>query len=132
MFITQLSIFLENRQGSLSAVLKELSEHGIDIKALCIAEAAEYGIVRMIVNDPDLAKKCLADGGFVVKCNDVFVIPMDDKPGGLRGIVDLLTENGISIEYLYAFVAREENKAKVVLRVDKQEKASELFGRMGF
>ncbi len=127
MLIKQLSIFVENKPGRLVAVIDELSKNGVDISALSIADTAEYGIVRMIVNKPDLAVACLMEIGVFVKLTDVIAVTIDDTPGGLSKSLHLITDEGIEIEYMYAFVGNLEGKAVMILKVNSPEKAVELL-----
>ncbi|MBO5713227.1 MAG: ACT domain-containing protein [Clostridia bacterium] len=127
MYITQVSVFVENKFGRLSEILNELSENNINIRALSIAESSEFGILRMIVDDTEKASKVLKESGVIVKTSQVIAIDIDDTPGCLAKIVEKLKNGGVSIEYTYAFVAKEENSAKVVLRVDNTEKAEEIL-----
>lgn len=126
MFITQLSVFVENRFGKLSEVLDILHQEHINIRALCMAETAEYGILRLIVDDTDRAKTILRDNGVIVRTSEVLSLPIPDRPGGLAELIHKFGEAEISIEYLYAFVDPQ-NSANVILRVDNPEKAGEIF-----
>lgn len=127
MFATQLSVFVENKVGRLSEILNTFGEHHIDIRALSIAENSEFGILRLIVSETERAYDILKREGYIVKKTEVLSLPMDDKPGALAKLVDKLSEAGIGIEYLYAFVSRDESGANVVLRLDDPEKAAKLF-----
>ena len=123
MLIKQISIFVENKPGRLSSVTKILKENGIDIKALSIADTKDFGILRLIVNDTDKAVSALKDADCTVTQTDVIAIGVEDKPGGLYGIMNLLYQNGIGVEYMYAFVSKPtENIAYVILRVEDNEK----------
>jgi len=102
--VKQLSIFLENRKGRLLEVTRTLSEAGINIRALAMAESAEFGILRIVVNNPEKAKSVLAANGFTVKEQDVFAVKVDDKPGSFCRVVEVLSKNDINIDYTYAFV----------------------------
>ena len=131
MFITQISIFLENTVGSAADTLKLLSDASIDIRALSIADTSEYGIMRLIVNDSEKAKSVLDSHGIMVKHNHVLAIPLIDKPGSLAYILALLKDNGVSVEYMYAFVGKNREEAIVVTRTDNQEKAAEILVKNG-
>ncbi len=123
MLIKQISIFVENKPGRLSSVTKILKENGIDIKALSIADTKDFGILRLIVNDTDKAVSALKDADCTVTQTDVIAIGVEDKPGGLYDIMNLLYQNGIGVEYMYAFVSKPtENIAYVILRVEDNEK----------
>ena len=127
MFATQLSVFVENKTGRLSEILNTFSEHHIDIRALSIAENSEFGILRLIVSETERAYDILKREGFIVKKTEVLSLQMEDKPGALAQLVDKLSDAGVGIEYLYAFVSREDGGANVVLRLDDTEAAQKLF-----
>lgn len=114
MIIKQLSIFLEDKSGRLTEVTNILAQHDINITALSIADASDYGIIRMIVGRPELAQKVLKEQGIAVQLTDVACMVIPNKPGGLHAALQILTDNGINIDYLYAFA--DGNKASVVIR----------------
>ena len=127
----QLSVFVENKVGRLSAVLNVLKENNIDISALSLADTSEYGILRLVVDKPDEAMKALKDSGVMVKCTQVIAAAMDDAPGGLAHLLELLTSANVGIEYMYAFIGKSEGKAWTVLRVDDIDIATEVFNKNG-
>lgn len=127
MFIKQLSIFVENKPGRLVAILDTLAENGIDISALSIADTADYGVARMIVSNPELAVACLKEIGVFVKLTDVFAVTIDDLPGGLTKSLHKITDEGIEISYMYAFVGKISGKAIMVLKVNNPEKAEDIL-----
>ena len=131
MYIKQLSVFIENKAGRLAEALKVLSDNGIDISALSIADTSEFGILRMIVSDPALAKEKLFESGVIVKTTEVMGIVLEDKPGALANVVALLADNGIVVEYAYAFLGCDKEKALVVISVDNQEGAVEILKNSG-
>lgn len=118
MKLKQISIFLENKKGRLWKALSILKDAGINIRALSIADTSEFGILRLIVPDPQKAKSKLEESNFVVKMNDVIAVGVPDKPGGLDGILEILNKANINVEYLYAFVEKKGEKAVVVLRTE--------------
>ncbi len=124
MFIKQLSIFVENKPGRLSAITKLLGDNKIDIRAMSIADTRDFGILRLIVNDPDKALEVLKASDFSVTLTNVIAIGIEDTPGGLSKAVNTLYENNISIEYMYAFISKTENMAYVILRVENNDVAS--------
>ncbi len=132
MIIEQLSIFSENKAGMLAEITDQLAEAGIDIEALTIADTEEFGIIRLIVDAPKKALTVLKSGGFVASLTPVIALKMDNRPGSLAGIVKLLANEGISIEYLYACVAHEIDSAFVILRVEDVEAAVTLLGGKGY
>jgi hypothetical protein len=118
MKLKQTSVFLENRKGRLWKAISTLREADINIRALSIADTSEFGILRMIVPDPDKAKEVLEENTFVVKTNEVIGVEIPDQPGGLDGILEILTKADINVEYLYAFVEKKADQAIVVLRTE--------------
>ncbi|MEN6592488.1 MAG: ACT domain-containing protein [Methanobacterium sp.] len=118
MKLKQTSVFLENRKGRLWKAISTLREADINIRALSIADTSEFGILRMIVPDPDKAKEVLEENTFVVKTNEVIGVEIPDQPGGLDGILETLTKADINVEYLYAFVEKKADQAIVVLRTE--------------
>ncbi len=118
MKLKQTSVFLENRKGRLWKAISTLREADINIRALSIADTSEFGILRMIVPDPDKAKEVLEENTFVVKTNEVIGVEIPDQPGGLDGILEILTNADINVEYLYAFVEKKADQAIVVLRTE--------------
>lgn len=123
MKVKQISVFLENRKGRLYEVLNVLATEKINIRALSIADTADFGILRLIVPDPDAAKKVLEKGGFTVKENNVIAIEVPDRPGGLAFVLKALQDSDINVEYLYAFVAKSQKDAIVVIRTENNDGA---------
>ncbi len=127
MFINQISVFVENKAGRLAEITGLLEKNNIDIRALSIADTRDFGILRLIVNDPDTAERVLRDNGFTVSLTQVIAIGINDKPGGLAGAMKTLYENKISVEYMYAFISRTDETAYVILRVEDNEKALDVL-----
>lgn len=127
MLVKQISVFLENKPGRLSEAAEVLAKNGIDISALSLADTDEYGVLRMIVSDPDKAKKALGESGVICKVTDALVVAIDDRPGGFSESLRILTDNGIEVKYMYACVSREQGKAIMVLSVADPAKADELI-----
>lgn len=132
MIINQLSVFVENKRGRLAEITKVLMENQIDIRALSIADTKEFGILRLIVNDPVKAALVLKEEGFTVSLTKVIGIGIEDKPGGLFRAMEILRDGEISVEYMYAFISRSEQTAYVILRVADNDKAIELLSQGGF
>ncbi|HML06246.1 MAG TPA: ACT domain-containing protein [Methanobacterium sp.] len=131
MKLKQISIFLENKKGRLWKALSILREADINIRALSIADTSEFGILRLIVPDPEKAKSILETENFVVKINEVIAVEVHDEPGGLEKILEILNKADINVEYIYAFVEKKGEKAIVVLRtedIDAGIKALESVG----
>lgn len=131
MLVKQISVFLENKSGRLAEVTKTLSENKIDIRALYVADTAEYGILRMILDKPDEALKLLTDKGFTVSSTNVIAITIADVPGTLDNALEVLSSNNVSVEYLYAFVGRASSDAIVVIRVENPDKAVGILTAAG-
>ena len=131
MAIKQLSVFVENKQGTLCGITQVLAENGIDMKALTLADTTDFGIMRMIVTDTEKAGVLLSDKGYLVKINSVVAVEMENKPGALSEIIAALGEAGMNIEYLYAFIAVCGKNARVVLRLDDNEKAESVLEATG-
>ncbi len=132
MTIRQLSVFLENKPGRLCAATDILAKEGINLSALTVADTAEFGILRLIVDQPDRAREVLMEAGIVVRISEVLAIAMDDAPGGAVGILHLLSEAGLNIEYMYACVGRQSGKALMVVRTDDIELAEDILHRGGY
>lgn len=129
--VKQISLFLENKSGRLVKVMETLSENNINIRALSIADTTDFGILRLIVSNPDQAYKVLRDAGFTVSTTDVIAVEVDDRPGGLATALQALEGSGINIEYVYAFVEKAKDKALVVFRVEDIDRAIGLLNAKG-
>ena len=131
MAIDQLSIFIENKSGKLVEAVEVIASAGIDLRALSIADTSDYGVLRVIVDRAADALKVLTDAGYVVRINQVLPVSVDDKPGALGKALRVLSNAGINVEYLYAFVAHEKNRAFVILRVEDNEVAEGILRKAG-
>lgn len=129
--IKQISLFVENRPGRMSKVSKTLSDAGVNIRAMTIAEAGDFGVIRMVVDNPDKGYKVLHDSGFTVSVTDVLAVEMKDTPGGLYEIVDTLGINKINVDYAYAFVTAKAERAMLILRVDDLPRAKQALSSRG-
>jgi len=127
MKVKQISVFLENKSGRLAQVTRALGHNNINIRALSIADTTDFGILRLIVNDPDSAYKVLKDSGFTVSTTDVIAVEVKDDPGGLANILEILQKVNINIEYLYAFLQKATNAALVVFRVEQIDEAIKVL-----
>lgn len=123
MLVKQISVFLENKSGRLADVTRTLADNNINICALSIADTTDFGILRLIVNKPEEAEKALSSHEFTVSCTSVIAIGVEDKPGGLAKVLEILRDNSISVEYMYAFVGKAGNEAIVILRVENPDEA---------
>ncbi|MBQ4321964.1 MAG: ACT domain-containing protein [Oscillospiraceae bacterium] len=127
MNVQQISVFVENRAGGLAEITKLLAENGVDLRAMSIADTTDYGILRLIVDKPDTALTVLQDSGCLVSVTPVLAVMLPDVPGGLAKILGLLSENGVDLEYLYAFITRKTEHAYVVLRVKDNEATEKVL-----
>ena len=129
--IKQISIFMENKPGRMAKVAKTLSEANVNMRALTIAEAGDFGIIRMVVDDTDKGYKVLRDEGFTVSETDVLAVEIQDTPGGLYKIAKTLGENNINMDYAYAFVTAKAERAMLILRVDDTKRAAQVLQEAG-
>ena len=132
MAIKQLTVFVPNRKGTIVAVTDILAKNNINMRALSIAETEDFGILRLIVDDVETAGKILSEEGFLTKITDVVGVKIGDAPGKLAGALKVLDENKINMEYLYAFMARTEKHAYVVIRVEDNGAAETALTEAGF
>jgi len=118
MQIKQISIFLENNAGRLAEVTGVMAEAGVDIRAISIADTADFGILRVIVNKPDIAADALIKAGFTTRMTDVLAVEIEDVPGSLANVMKLFKDTGVNIEYLYASLESGGGKAIVIFKVE--------------
>ena len=130
MLIKQISVFVENKAGRLADITKVLSDNHIDIRALSIADTTNFGILRLIVNKPEICQKVLQDAGLTVSLTDVIAIGIDDTPGSFAKVVETLAEKGLDVSYVYAFLGHSV-RACVILRVEDNEKALGILKEAG-
>ena len=131
MKVEQISIFLENKPGGLEHVTKVLADANINIRALSLADTTDFGILRLIVNDVDTAKNVLKENGLTVGRTTVVAVEVPDRPGGLHGILKALSDNGINVEYMYAFVERSGENAVMIFRFDSTDSAIDVLLKNG-
>ena len=132
MSLNQLTVFVENKQGAIVNITETLANANVDIRALSIADTEDFGILRLIVNDNDAAFNALTNHGYLIKNTDVVGVKIGDAPGRLSKALRVLDEAHINVEYLYAFMARTERHAYVVLRVADNAAAEEVLIDAGF
>lgn len=132
MSLKQLTIFVENKKGSLVDITKILADNNVNLRALSIADTQDFGILRIIVNDNETATKALNDAGYLIKMTDVVGVKIGDQPGKLSKALEILDKADINMEYLYAFMARTEKHAYVVLRVADNDMAEKVLEDAGF
>ena len=118
MQVEQISVFLENKAGRLFEVTAILFEHGINIRALALADTSDFGVLRLIVDDNDKAKAVLKENGFTVGKTEVVAVHVEDRPGGLHRILEILKESGHNVEYMYAYVRHTGKDAVMIFRFD--------------
>lgn len=131
MAIKQLSVFVENQQGKLVEIMDILAKSDISIRAISIADTTEFGILRLIVNRPNRAERTLKEQGFTVSQSEVIGICVEDRPGTLRDALRVLDDAKISVEYVYAFLNKNDNTAYVILRVEDNTTASQVLKTSG-
>ena len=132
MAIKQLTVFVQNKKGTVVSVTDILSRSNVNLRALSIAETQDFGILRLIVNDETTAEKVLAEAGYLIKVIDVLGVKIGDEPGKLTAALGVLDKADINVEYLYAFMARTERHAYVVLRVEDNAAAEKVLSDAGF
>ncbi len=131
MNIKQISVFVENKKWKLAEVTKLLTEQEINIRAVSLAETAEFGVLRLIVNKPDKCIQTLKANNFIAQLTDVIAVEVEDKPGGLSEILSLFDEADINIEYMYAFIEKKQDSAIVIFRIDDTKKAFDALNAKG-
>ena len=127
----QISVFLENRAGQFAEITGILAENGIDLRAISIAETADYGILRMIVDDAQKTTSLLMQHGYLLTMTPVIVVAVSDQPGGIAPVLATMAEGNIDIEYMYSLFTHIEGKAYIVFRVAEAEKFITLLGSHG-
>jgi len=120
--VRQLSVFIENKAGRVSEVTDTLGQAGVNIRGFSVSDTADYGIVRLIVNDPDTGAKVLRDAGFTVKDTEVLCVELPDVPGGLASILKIVSDAGVNIEYVYSLIS-----TYVVINVADVDRATDLL-----
>jgi hypothetical protein len=123
----QISVFLENKAGRLAEVTAILAETGVNIRALALADTSDFGVLRLIVSDNEKAITALKNQGFTVGKTDVVAVEVEDRPGGLHRILDILNQAGLNVEYMYAFVTQSGNNAIMIFRFDNIDEAVKLL-----
>ena len=131
MAIKQLSVFVENKKGSLHEITDALAASKIDLRSMCVADTTNFGIVRIIANDPERAKELLDKAGHAANVREINAFAVPDVPGGLAKVLNLLETNGVNIEYMYALITSEAGKAYTVMRTDNTEATDMLLSQNG-
>lgn len=126
----QISIFIENKAGRISDVTGVLSDAGVNIRALSVADTSDFGVLRLIVDNNLKAEEALKNAGFIVRETKVVAVKVEDRPGGLHSILEILKQSGINVEYMYAFIRQSGQNAIMIFRFDQPEEAiSVLTGK---
>ena len=131
MKVEQISVFLENKSGRLAEVTGILARAGVNIRTLSLADTADFGILRLIVDRTDHANKVLKEGGFTVAKTEVIALEVQDVPGGLARILSILDAAGVNVEYMYAFARQSADKAIVIFRFDELDRAIQILLEAG-
>lgn len=132
MRVEQIAVFLENKSGRLAEITGVLAENAINIRALSVADTADFGILRLIVDKVDAAKKALKENGFTVGITNVIAVEVADKTGGLASVLKTVEKEGLNVEYMYAFVNKSGENAVLIFRFDDMDKAISGLQTAGF
>ncbi|MGW8192771.1 MAG: ACT domain-containing protein [Desulforhopalus sp.] len=132
MLVEQIAVFLENKSGRLAEITKVLAENGVNIRALSVADTADFGILRLIVDKVETAKTVLKDNGFTVGKTHVIAVEVEDKTGGLAKVLQSLHSADINVEYMYAFVNKTSENAVLIFRFEKMDEAIAALQKDGF
>ena len=131
MAVRQISVFMENKVGPLAEITTLLAQHQINMRALSVAETQDFGILRIIVEEPEKAEQVLKDNQIISRESSVLAVLMEDRPGSMAAVVDLLAQAGIPVEYAYAFITRQADNACLILKVKEDEAAEALLEKEG-
>jgi len=131
MSVKQISIFLENKKGRLAEVTHLLAAEKVNIRALSLADTADFGVLRIIVNDPDACLAVLKASSIVAQVTEVIAVEIEDKPGGLARALAVLDAAGLNVEYMYAYVEKKKDNAIVICKIDDRERALEVLSDKG-
>ena len=127
MQVQQLSVFVENKSGRLAEIAEIIAGAGADIRALTVADTSDFGILRLIVDKPQIAAQALRDAGMTVSITSVIMMGLSDQPGAFAQAMRTLAENHVSVEYMYAFVSKDSGRASVIIRTDEVERGIEVL-----
>lgn len=131
MAVRQISVFMENKVGPLAEITTLFAQHQINMRALSVAETQDFGILRIIVEEPEKAEQVLKDNQIIFRESSVLAVLMEDRPGSMAAVVDLLAQAGIPVEYAYAFITRQADNACLILKVKEDEAAEALLEKEG-
>ena len=127
MSVKQISVFIENKKGSLAEVTNFIAKSNINLRALSIADTQDFGILRIITDNPDKARDMLKEEGYTVTATSVLAVALDDAPGSMASILGVLSDSDVVVEYTYAFMSNIANKAYMIFRVDDNDKANKAL-----
>ena len=131
MAVRQISVFMENKVGPLAEITTLLAQHQINMRALSVSETQDFGILRIIDEEPEKAEQVLKDNQIIFRESSVLAVLMEDRPGSMAAVVDLLAQAGIPVEYAYAFITRQADNACLILKVKEDEAAEALLEKEG-
>jgi hypothetical protein len=131
MSVKQISVFLENKKGRLAEVTRILAKERINIRALSLADTADFGVLRIIVNDPERCLSVLKGASFVAQVTEVMAVEVQDSPGGLSRILEVLDGENVNVEYMYAYVEKSRDNAIVICKIDDRRRALDVFSKYG-
>lgn len=129
--IQQTTVFIENRPGRLTDILKVLAEHQIDLNGISIADSSDFGLFRMILSNPEKGQEALKQNGYIVKSTDVLAIDVHDTPGGLLQALESVAQEGINVSYMYAFGTKLSSRAMIILKTDDNQRTAALLSGIG-
>ena len=129
--VKQLSVFIQNKSGKIASVTRTLYENGIDIRALSVADTTDFGILRMLVSDVNKSKEALAKENCIVSINNVDVVAVPDKPGGLAEVLSKISDANVDIEYMYSLIDRGTKDAYMVFRLADDANSEDIFETIG-
>lgn len=132
MNVKQVAVFLEHKPGRLADISHCLAKSNINIRALSLADTTDFGILRLVVDDTDKAKKVLKENGFTVGITEVIAVAVEDKPGGMDQVLQLVSKAALNIEYMYAFTRKSGESGTLLFKFDEPEKALAAFNQAGF
>ncbi|MCR5401443.1 MAG: amino acid-binding protein [Treponema sp.] len=131
MTIKQISIFIENRKNALSELTNVLAEHKINIRAMNLADTSDFGIARLIVDNPEQVQAALERSAYIVKISPVIIVEIPDESGSLNKILKILADNGRNVEYMYGFTGRKSNSAYMIIRCTDVAETEKVFEKNG-
>ena len=132
MKVKQISVFMENKNGRLADITRLLAAKDVSLRAVTIADTADFGILRLIVKNPDFARDILLEAGFTARETDVLAVALDDRPGALAEVMELFEKNKVNIEYLYSVLAGKSGKADVVFKVQDLDRGQAILKENGY